>query len=396
MALPSAVPRLSARATPPAPLDAHQVAAAAAEFGTSRMLPRDAYFSPDVLAWERSHLFGGWVGLGRAEAVAEPGTVRAETLGDYGVVLTRDRDGTLRAFENACRHRGHELLPCGTSATPRALVCPYHAWAYRYDGSLIAAPGFANAAGFDASGMSLKPLQVREWHGWVFVAGDADAPDFADHIGDLEQVVGPYGAEGMVTPVTHDYEVAANWKVIVENYQECYHCTSIHPELCAVSAPDSGDNIELAGNWIGGSMTLLPHAQTMSLDGHSEGVAIAGLNQPANRSVMYVALLPNLLISLHPDYVMTHQLVPLSPGMTRIRCTWSFPRDVAEAPSFDPAYAVDFWDITNRQDWEACESVQRGLASPSYEPGPLAPAEDGVYHFTSLIARAYQGHPAGR
>jgi Rieske 2Fe-2S family protein len=138
-------------------------------------------------------------------------------------------------------------------------------------------------------------------------------------------------------------------------------------------------------------MELRAGAETMSLDGRSGGVAMARLDEHELSTVMYVAVLPNLLISLHPDYVMTHMLVPLSPGKTRITCSWAFPKEVAEREDFSPAYAVDFWDLTNRQDWSACESVQRGMAAPHYEAGPLAPDEDGVYHFVSSIAAAYQG-----
>jgi glycine betaine catabolism A len=205
--------------------------------------------------------------------------------------------------------------------------------------------------------------------------------------------VASYDAGSMLTPVVHEYDVAANWKVVVENYQECYHCSMIHPELCQVSPPDSGENLDQDGNWVGGWMDLRAGAETMSLDGHSGGVAIARLDEHEKRTVMYVAVLPNLLISLHPDYVMTHLLTPLSPERTRIRCSWSFPADVAGADGFDPAYAVDFWDLTNRQDWAACESVQRGMRAPRFEPGPLAPDEDGVYQFVSYVARAYQGSP---
>jgi Rieske 2Fe-2S family protein len=132
----------------------------------------------------------------------------------------------------------------------------------------------------------------------------------------------------------------------------------------------------------------------MSLDGRSGGVAIARLDEHERRTVMYVAVLPNLLLSLHPDYVMSHVLTPVAPDRTRVRCSWSFPREVVETAGFDPAYAVDFWDLTNRQDWAACESVQRGMRSPGYVPGPMAPSEDGVHHLVSFIARAYQGSPA--
>ena len=375
---------------PAAPLDPAQVALALAPFGSSRMLPRDSYLSPEVLEWERRYLFDGWMCLGRSSEIPPRG-LRAESVGDYGVLLTRDAEGVLRAFENACRHRGHELLPCGGAAQGRAIVCPYHAWSYQHDGSLIGAPHFKEIDQLDKSTLGLKPVRVTEWHGWVFVDRSGADQDFAAHIGELENIVAPYDAGSLVTCETHEYDVEANWKVIVENYQECYHCSMIHPELCRVSPPTSGENLEREGNWVGGWMELRQGAETMSLDGRSGGVAMARLDEHELSTVMYVAVLPNLLISLHPDYVMTHMLVPISPDKTRITCSWAFPKDVSEKEGFSPAYAVDFWDLTNRQDWSACESVQRGMKSPHFEAGPLAPDEDGVYHFVSHLARAYQG-----
>jgi Rieske 2Fe-2S family protein len=109
--------------------------------------------------------------------------------------------------------------------------------------------------------------------------------------------------------------------------------------------------------------------------------------------VIYVNVFPNVLLSLHPDYVMTHRLVPLAADRTMIECVWSFAPEAVAAPGFDPAYAVDFWDITNRQDWQACESVQRGLSSEHAQPGPLAPDEDAVYQFVTMIGRGYRGEP---
>lgn len=378
---------------PPAPLDPDEVARALAPFGSSRMLPRAAYLDEAVLAWEREHLFGGWQCVGRADEVVAGG-LAAHSLGTYGVLLTRDRAGVLRGFENVCRHRGHELLPCGSAVEARAVVCPYHGWTYGFDGGLVGAPGYRDVPDFDKDAFGLKPVPVREWHGWVFVDRTGRGGDFEDHVGELEAVVAPYAAGSLVTPVSHAYDVAANWKVVVENYQECYHCSNIHPELCRVSPPDSGENLERDGDWVGGWMDLREGVETMSLDGRSGGVAMASLSEQELRTVMYVAVLPNLLISLHPDYVMTHLLTPLEPGRTRIRCSWAFPAEVAATEGFDPAYAVDFWDLTNRQDWAACEGVQRGMAAPGFEPGPLAPDEDGVHHFVSRVARAYQGSAA--
>jgi Rieske 2Fe-2S family protein len=361
-------------------------------FGQSRMLPRDAYVSPRVFAFEQERFFAGsWTCVGREGDLEGTGAQRAVKVGGAGVLLARGTDGRVRAFANTCRHRGHELLEVGDQTTRRTVLCPYHAWTYDLDGSLRAAPGFREHTGFRPAEHGLVELPLERWHGFLFVNGSGDAPPFAEHVGALDDLVAPYQPERLVPLASHSYELAANWKVVLENYHECYHCPLIHPELCRVSPPASGDNFELDGAWVGGTMDLKDHAATMSLDGHSDGVPIAGLDGERLRTVAYLGLFPNLLLSLHPDYVMTHLVEPLAADRSQIVCTWYFPPEATERPGFDPAYAVEFWDRTNRQDWAACESVQRGMASPHFQPGPLAPAEDAVYHVVTMIARAYLG-----
>jgi glycine betaine catabolism A len=375
----------------PGPFTEAELADALAPLGSSHLLPRRAYVDPGVLAWEQQSFYGRWVCVGRAVDLAEPGSRRAVPAGAGTALLVRDEAGTLRAFANVCRHRGHELLPCGATARKRAIVCPYHGWSYRLDGSLLNAPGFRGVEGFMPERFGLVEMPAVDWHGWVFVDPSGKAGDFAEHVGALEDIVAPYTPESLKVAATHDYEVAANWKLIVENYQECYHCALIHPELCQVSPPDSGESMELPGDWVGGWMALADGAETMSLDGRGPGRQIAALDEKQRHTVMYAAVFPNLLVTLQPDCVLTHHLTPLAVDRTRIECTWLFPAEAVAADDFDPAYTVDFWDITNRQDWAACESVQRGLASPLAVPGPLAPVEDGVQHFVSRIARGYLG-----
>jgi Rieske 2Fe-2S family protein len=238
--------------------------------------------------------------------------------------------------------------------------------------------------GFEPAEHGLVPLPASVWHGWIFVNATADAPPLPDYVGALAELVAPYRPERLKPAARHTYEVRANWKVIVENYQECYHCPHIHPELCAVSPPGSGDNYDLPGAWVGGAMDLREGAQTMSLDGRSGGEFLPGVDR---RRVRYLALFPDLLLSLHPDYVMTHRLRPTAPDATHVECTWL----VAEG--VDAGYAEEFWDRTNRQDWAACESVQRGLASPHFRPGPFAPNEDAVHQWVTLVGKAYRGSP---
>jgi glycine betaine catabolism A len=205
----------------------------------------------------------------------------------------------------------------------------------------------------------------------------------------MEPILAPYRAEQLRVAGRHTYEIAANWKVVAENYHECYHCPLIHPELCQVSPPDSGDNYELPGGWVGGAMVLRDGMATMSMTGELAATPLPGVDP---RRVEYLHLLPNLLVSAHPDYVMAHRLVPLAPDRTWIECSWMvLPDDDGSVP--DAARAVEFWDVTNRQDWAACESVQRGLASPHFRPGPFAPSEDAVARLVRLIGHAYR---AGR
>jgi len=227
------------------------------------------------------------------------------------------------------------------------------------------------------------------WSGWVFghalhPVGSSEVPSFDRYVGELAAILASYDIGGLAVAARHTYEVAANWKVIAENYHECYHCPLIHPELCQVTPPDSGDNYDLPGSWVGGAMTLRDGMATMSMSGELAATPLPGVDPTR---VEYLQVLPNLLVSAHPDYVMTHRMVPLAPGRTWVECSWL--TQPSDAPS-GASGAVEFWDLTNRQDWAACESVQRGLESPHFRPGPFAPKEDAVAQLVSMIGAAYR------
>jgi Rieske 2Fe-2S family protein len=357
-----------------------------------QMLPAEAYTSDTVLAWERRHLYaGGWSCLGRVDDLFAGGsglTQRAVLVGDVSCLVVRDED-RLRMFANTCRHRGHELLPMDGTSTKRSVQCPYHAWTYDLSGQLKGAPGFRDVEAFAFESFRLAELPLEVWNGWVFghalhPVDDPQVPSFDRYVGELAAILAAYDIGALVVADRHSYEVAANWKVIAENYHECYHCPLIHPELCQVTPPDSGDNYDLPGAWIGGSMELRDGMASMSLDGSLAAEPLPGVDPV---KVEYLHLLPNLLVSAHPDYVMAHRMLPLSPGRTWVECSW------LTLPSSAPAgaaAAVEFWDVTNRQDWAACESVQRGLESPHFRPGPFAPREDAVAQFVSMVGAAYR------
>ena len=353
-------------------------------------LPAEAYADASVLRWEMEHFFdGSWVCVGRSEDLRNAGDRRAVSLGHERALLVRDESGKLRAFYNVCRHRGHELMEVGETASGRFVRCPYHAWAYGLDGSLKGTPGYAGVASFDKADYPLVPVRIAEWQGWVFANASGDAVPFEEHVGNLGDMIGNHGSGELVTAARRDYEVEANWKILVENYHECYHCPSIHPELCKVSPPKSGEDHESRGAWVGGSMELEEHADTMSLTGQSFAPRLPHLAEGQEREVYYYQIFPNLLISLHPDYVLTHRLTPVAPDRTRVECEWLFSREALASEGFDPSYATEFWHITNGQDWRACEAVQRGVSSRGYRQGPLSPEETTVGRFVAMVARGY-------
>jgi glycine betaine catabolism A len=376
-----------------APISQEDLKRVVAPFGQNRTLTADAYLSQEVFDWEMENLFrASWVCVGRADELVQPGQIRAVDVAGEGVLLARDRDGVLTAFSNVCRHRGHELAPVGDAIDARLIRCPYHAWSYRFNGGLRAAPTFTQTPGFDMSEFPLVGINVAEYLGWVWVDLSGAAPPIEAHYGNLAELAAPYETTRLMTAAVHTYVVDANWKVIVENYNECYHCSSIHPELCEVTPPDSGFDHQPTGMWCGGTMVLKDHAVTMSLDGESHGVNFANVDGELARQVWYLTVVPNFLLSMHPDYVMTHRLVPLSPDQTFIECSWLFPPEAFELDHFDPAYAVDFWDITNREDWTACENVMKGVRHQGYRPGPLSSWEGTVYQFLAIMGHLYLGH----
>jgi Rieske 2Fe-2S family protein len=269
------------------------------------------------------------------------------------------------------------------------IQCPYHGWTYRQDGSLKSAPQLGLRPGFQVAEHKLTPVRVDEWEGWAFVNASDDARPLKEHLGNLAAIIGAWAPRDMVEVSRMDYVVEANWKILHENYQECYHCSEIHPELCRVSPPTSGLNIDATGMWIGGWMELIEDAETMSMTGQGGAPKLPGLSAELQNRIYYVALFPNLLVSPHPDYVLSHRLEPVSPTRTLVECRTLFPRDVAEQEGFDGSYAAEFWDVTNRQDWAACESVQRSAASRGFKPGPISEMEESVYQFFNMIANGY-------
>ncbi len=327
-----------------------------------------------------------WICVGREEDWPNAGDHEVLTLFGESILLVRNREGDLRAFYNVCRHRGAQLCPARDDDTPdvlahggviggRLIRCPYHAWTYDLDGNLSHAPFMAGQEGFDPGSIALHPVAVATWGGFVFLNLTPDtAPDFAGVIEGPAARLARYPLQALRTGRRVDYQVAANWKVLCENYNECYHCGPVHPELSAL-VPAFRENGGSDLDWERG----IPHregATTFTASGETRRRSFPGLNADEQVRHKGELLLPNLFLSLSRDHVAAFILLPTAVDHCEVRCLFLFePEEIAGA-DFQPEDAVDFWDLVNRQDWAICESVQRGMNSRVFDHGALSPLED--------------------
>jgi Rieske 2Fe-2S family protein len=350
-------------------------------------LPARAFLDEGVADWEAEHLFlGGWICIGHVSELSDRGSFITRELAGESLLFVADDEGTVRGFFNVCRHRGARLVS-EAEGKVRRLQCPYHAWTYGFDGSLRNAPHTDELEGFDPACNGLRQVRTEVLNGLVFCDVSGEAAPLDEHVGGLAEHLGRYRLGGLRRGGQITYQVAANWKAIVENYSECLHCPGVHPELNRLSHYLSGEAITGAGLWCGGSMTLAEGVSTMAVDGgHNGRRAIAGVDE---RSILYFLIFPNTLVSLHPDYVMLHTLWPKAPARTEVVCEWFFEASEIGREGFDPSDAVDFWDQVNREDWHVCSLTQLGMESRGFVPGRYTTQEGDVHVFDRMVAGRY-------
>jgi Rieske 2Fe-2S family protein len=349
-------------------------------------LPRAYYLSDDVFRLEAERiLFKEWVCAGRSEELPNPGDFRVLDVAGEGVLVVRTRAGELRAFYNVCRHRGSVLcLPSTGPAAPGpdgrlggSIRCPYHAWTYGLDGRLLGAPHLGALTDEDRDAFSLHPVGLDTWGGFFFVnldAGEGHGPGVEAQLGPIPERVRRYALADLRVARRITYDVEANWKVLAENYNECYHCGPVHPELCEVVPAfrqDGGANLD----WAAG-IPHRPDAWTFTRSGTTNRRPFPGLSPEERTRHKGELAYPNLFLSLSPDHVAAFVLWPAGPSRTRVVCDFLFHPDEIARADFDPSDAVDFWDLVNRQDWAICERVQQGMRSRAFRVGYYAPMED--------------------
>jgi len=366
-------------------------------------LPSSWYHDPGRYARELEVFwYSRWIAAARDEEIPEAGDWRVVRIGTQSIVLLRDDQGALRAFHNTCRHRGSILCTedAGNFAR-RRIVCPYHAFTYDLGGRLVATPRRLATPDFDPKEFTLFEVAAEAWAGFVFVnLAGRNAPPLRKSLDGVRNRFARYGFGGLRIGRRIVADVRANWKLLVENFSECFHCPPVHPELCRIvtayrDAGAWGLRRDAHGSPLHDSQPEFKSgAQTLTLDGTARLPPFAGLDD-AERATLYVPALlpPNLFLNVHPDYVNAHMMFPTGPESVRIVYDWLFEARHLPLAEPDLEHYVALWDVTNRQDARNCEWQQQGLRSREYHHGVYVPQEFDCERFAQWVRAGLRAAP---
>jgi Rieske 2Fe-2S family protein len=338
----------------------------------AKSLAQRYFVSPEVFAEEQDGIFSKqWILVGHHNQIVEPGDYFVTEVASESLIIVRDKGGEVHGFYNVCRHRGTRLRE-DRNGHLSAIQCPYHAWTYALDGRLIGAPHMDQVPGFDKADYSLHAVNLGLWEGFIFVNLSESPAPLEEWFAPLNGKFSHWNLRRLRSAKRIGYDVKANWKLMFENYSECYHCPGVHPALSKVSPYDSAENDLTEGPFLGGIMKINKGAG-LTMSGKACALPVGDVENL--QEVFYYSIFPNMLLSLHPEYVMVHQLWPKSRERTLILCDWFFHPDAFNRSDFKPEDAIEFWDMVNRQDWHVCELSQQGISSRAYEPGPYSTRE---------------------
>jgi len=342
----------------------------------ARTLDTRWYCDPAVFARENEQIFArSWIVAGRTDEFVDTGSFKTVEIAGESLIVVRGQDRALRAFFNVCGHRGTRMCEERAGRFGGSIQCPYHAWTYGLDGRLLAARYMDDTPDFALEDYALFAARVAEWGGFVFVSIGPDAPRFEEALAPLIGRFAPWRLETLRVARSIEYEVAANWKLLFQNYSECYHCAVIHPQLEKLSPWDSGRNDLHEGAVLGGYSALREGVPRLANDASARFAPLGAVSGEDLHRAYYYTIFPTMLLSLQAEYAMAHVIDPLAVDRTRVVCQLLFAPGQMALPDFDASGVAAFWDTTNRQDWHVSELSQRGIASRAYRPGPYARSE---------------------
>ena len=364
---------------------------------TQPTIPSEWYFDPGIFEREMDTIWTKeWLYVGRSDEVAERRDYKVVSIGDERIVLVRDLEGRLRAFHNTCRHRGSFLCTEDSgSFDGGSIVCPYHAWTYSLDGRLIATPHQLESADFDMGDYSLYGVAAGEWGGFMFInLSGEDAEPLEATLGDVPERFANFHTERLKVGATETYEMTVNWKVFWENFSECFHCPSVHPELSKVvpifgkgllsdmEDPTSDldpDQIERDPATGRPKPRLGEGMVTWTMDGTTDLPYFPDLTDEEKATGHSFAVIrPSWFVAFHPDFLRVGQITARGPERTDLIVEWLFQESVLADPEFDARKHVDLGILITEQDALVCEYNQKGLHSNRHEHGLLTLQEHGV------------------
>jgi len=352
---------------------------------TRLTLPAEAYANPAWFAREMEHIFSAmWIAAGRTEELSCRGQFFRRDVAGASILVVRDGDDVIRAFHNVCRHRGTRLCTEARGQVS-SIQCPYHAWTYGLDGRLLAAPQMDDVEGFDKADYPLREVACEAWDGHIFINLAENQTPLGRHLGELPARFAPWRMGELRRTRRIEYDVAANWKLVVQNYNECLHCPVIHPLLNQMHHYLAADNVPSTDTYCGGAMGFKDGVETLSTDGKRRRNVLPGLGARERSLVNYFAIYPNFLLTLHPDYMMTVTIWPKDCGHTTLVAEWHFQPDEMARPDFVFEDAIEFWDRTNREDWAISEQSYLGITSRGYVPGPYSGREQQLWEFDQFV-----------
>lgn len=366
---------------------------------SARTLPGAVYYDEGVFREEIERLFlCHWLNVGHVTQIPNPGDFFTRDIGTESLLFIRGSDGRIRGFYNVCRHRGTRIVTDEKGEKLRSIVCPYHAWTYSTEGKLVGAPHTDTLEDFDKEDFGLYGVKTESWGGFIWANLDPKAAPLKEQIASLIKLTERWDIASLRLGAKHVYEVDANWKILAENYSECYHCAPIHPGLNRVTPYLTGDNDAYMAQGAnrtainGGFQTFASDYQSMTRSGYTKRPPLKGMNEEDRKRIYYWVVFPNMFFSVHPDYLMIHRDWPQSPTHSRIECEWYFEPETIARPDFDPSDAVDMWDEINRQDWAVCERTQLGVRSRAWAGGRFSEQEILVYD----LDKAYEERMTGK
>lgn len=345
----------------------------------ARTLPGGHFTSQTVYDTETERIFRRrWLCVGLAVSIPESGRYLVVEIEGDSLLVVRDRAGAIQCFHNVCRHRGTRLCDDQSGRFTKYIVCPYHAWAYELSGELAAAPNMDEVDGFDRGELPLRAVATVVWEGLVFACFDDTPVPFEHAFASIFSKFSAWHLADLVPVHRTEYEVEANWKLLFQNYSECYHCPTLHPALNRLTPYRDSENDLDSGPALGGAMRLTGESESMTVDGRACAASLRGADDASSRLVWYYVVFPSLFLSIMPDYVLVHRVRRRGPAASTVVCEWLFHPSAVQDAAFDPSGAIEFWDMTNRQDWRICEQSQSGIASSAYTPGPYSNLESMV------------------